>query len=58
MIYAMHRAGADELYCLGGVQEEIPRQLQKLPTPKVASEAWENRGEVVVVESDKEGSWP
>lgn len=36
------------------VLDELPRQLRTLGTRKVAAEAWENRGEVVVVDSDEE----
>ena len=36
------------------VLKEIDRQLETLPTAAIASEAWSNNGEVVVVESDDE----
>jgi sulfopropanediol 3-dehydrogenase len=36
------------------VLREIDRQLQTLPTAEIASRAWANNGEVVVVETDDE----
>ena len=37
-----------------GIQAEIDRQLETLPTADVAGEAWANYGEVILVGSDEE----